>query len=102
MGKRRLRHATLQWRENFNPPVLVPWGAGAEILAALRARHAMREEIQLLRRAQAYTVNLDEGAFRRLSEKGAIEAVGEGCVYALREGVYSEEAGAVTTQEMST
>lgn len=88
--------------EDRTTPVLVPWGAGAEILAALRARHAMREEIQLLRRAQAYTVNLDEGAFRWLSEKGAIEAVGEGCVYALREGVYSEEAGAVTTQEMST
>lgn len=75
-------------------PVLVPWGAGTEMITALRERHAMHEEIQLLRRAQAYTVNLDERAFRRLSEKGAIESVGEGGVYVLTEGVYSEETGA--------
>lgn len=75
-------------------PVLVPWGAGTEMTTALREQHAMHEEIQLLRRAQAYTVTLDERAFRRLSEKGAIESVGEGGVYMLTEGVYSEETGA--------
>lgn len=74
-------------------PVIVPWGAGAEIIAALKERHDMREEIQLLRRAQAYTVNVYENVFRRLSDKGAIVPVGEGGVYALKEGVYSEEAG---------
>lgn len=74
-------------------PVIVPWGVGAEIIAALKERHDMREEIQLLRRAQAYTVNVYENVFRRLSDKGAIVPVGEGGVYALKEGVYSEEAG---------
>ena len=53
----------------------------------------MREEIQLRRRAQAYTVNVYENVFRRLSDKGAIVPVGEGCVYALKGGIYSEEAG---------
>lgn len=53
----------------------------------------MREEIQLLRRAQAYTMNVYEDVFRSLSDKGAIVPVGEGCAYALKCGVYSEEAG---------
>ena len=74
-------------------PVIVPWGAGAEIIAALKERHDMREEIQLLRRAQAYTVNVYEDVFRHLNDKGAIVPVGEGCAYALKCGVYSEEAG---------
>lgn len=74
-------------------PVIVPWGVGAEIIAALKERHDMREEIQLLRRAQAYTVNVYENVFRHLNDKGAIVPVGEGCAYALKCGVYSEEAG---------
>lgn len=74
-------------------PVIVPWGAGAEIIAALKEPHDMREEIQLLRRAQAYTMNVYEDVFRSLSDKGAIVPVGEGCAYALKCGVYSEEAG---------
>ncbi len=73
-------------------PVIVPWGAGAKIIAALKERHDMREEIQLLRRAQAYTVNVYENVFRQLSDKGVIVPVGEGSAYALKEGAYSEEA----------
>ena len=78
--------------------VLVPWGGGAELIAALNGEHDMREEIQLLRRAQAYSVNLYDNMFKRLDDAGAISLIGNSGVRALAEGYYSD-AGGVSTEQ---
>ena len=79
-------------------PVLVPWGDGAEIIAALNGEHDMREEIQLLRRAQVYSVNIYENMFKRLRDAGAISLIGSCGVYALADGFYSN-VGGVSVEE---
>lgn len=78
--------------------VLVPWGGGAELIAALNGEHDMREEIQLLRRAQAYSVNLYDNMFKRLDDAGAISLIGNSGVYALADGFYSD-AGGVSAEQ---
>lgn len=79
--------------------VLVPWGGGAELIAALNGEHDMREEIQLLRRAQAYSVNLYDNMFKRLNDAGAISLIGNSGVYALAEGFYSDAGGVSVEQK---
>ena len=74
-------------------PVLVPFMEGAELIAALNGRHSMREEMQLLRRAQAYSVSLYPGDYDRLCRANALYAVGESGAVAVEEGYYSEERG---------
>ena len=76
----------------------MPWGGGAELIAALNGEHDMREEIQLLRRAQAYSVNLYDNMFKRLDDAGAISLIGNSGVYALAEGFYSD-AGGVSVEQ---
>lgn len=80
-------------------PVLVPWGGGAELIAALNGEHDMREEIRLLRRAQAYSVNLYDNMFKRLDDAGAISLIGNSGVYALAEGFYSDAGGVSVEQK---
>ena len=58
----------------------------------------MREEIQLLRRAQAYSVNVYDNMFKRLNDAGAISLIGNSGVYALAEGFYSD-AGGVSAEQ---
>lgn len=79
--------------------VLVPWGGGAELIAALNGEHDMREEIRLLRRAQAYSVNLYDNMYRRLKNAGAISLIGNSGVCALAEGFYSDAGGVSVEQE---
>ncbi len=78
--------------------VLVPWGGGAELIAALNGEHDMREEIRLLRRAQAYSVNVYDNMYRRLKNAGAISLIGNSGVCALAEGFYSD-AGGVSVEQ---
>ena len=78
--------------------VLVPWGGGAELIAALNGEHDMREEIQLLQRAQAYSVNVYDNMFKRLDDAGAIRLIGNSGVYALADGYY-DDAGGVSTEQ---
>ena len=80
-------------------PVLVPWGGGAELIAALNGEHDMREEIQLLRRAQAYSVNVYDNMFKRLRGAGAISLIGNSGVCALAEGFYSDAGGVSAEQK---
>lgn len=79
--------------------VLVPWGGGAALIAALNGEHDMREEIQLLRRAQAYSVNVYDNMYRRLKNAGAISLIGNSGVCALAEGFYSDAGGVSVEQE---
>lgn len=78
--------------------VIVPWGGGAELIAALNGEHDMREEIRLLRRAQAYSVNVYDNMYRRLKNAGAISLIGNSGVCALAEGFYSD-AGGVSVEQ---
>ena len=73
--------------------VLVPWGDGAKIIAALGRQHTMREEIQLLRKAQAYSVSLYDQMIQQLDAQGALTHVGANGIYALEENSYTEEGG---------
>lgn len=73
--------------------VLVPWGDGAEIIAALSVPHSMREEIQLLRKAQAYSVSLYDQMIQQLDAQDALTRIGEKGIYALKKGFYTEEDG---------
>ena len=79
--------------------VIVPWGGGAELIAALNGEHDMREEIRLLRRAQAYSVNLYDNMYRRLKNAGVISPIGNSGVCALAEGFYSDAGGVSVEQE---
>ena len=71
----------------------MPWGDGAEIIAALSVPHSMREEIQLLRKAQAYSVSLYDQMIQQLDAQDALTRIGEKGVYALKKGFYTEEEG---------
>ena len=79
--------------------VLVPFMEGAELIAALNGRHTMREEMQLLRRAQAYSVSLYPGDYDRLCRADALYSVGESGAVAVEEGYYNEESGLLFEQD---
>ena len=71
------------------------------VLAILNTKAAawqvyeMREEVLLLRKAQAYTVNLYAQTYQRLMEQNAIVPLGACGAFALAEGWYSDEAGVI-------
>ena len=73
--------------------VLTPWGAGEEITLALATAPSMKDEIALLRRAQRYSVNLYEHAFRALEARGALYSLGETGAIALRKEFYDGATG---------
>lgn len=59
--------------------VLIPFGAGAELIDALRYRRPDRE---MLRRLQQYSVSVPLHSFEELGEAGALESVGGFCALA--------------------
>lgn len=77
-------------------PVLVPFGKGAELIARLSGNHSMKEEFFLLRKAQAYTVNVYEGGYDKLQNEDALYPVGDTGVLALEEGYYDKQMGVRT------
>lgn len=79
--------------------ILVPFMEGAALIAALNGRHTMREEIRLLRSAQAYSASVYAQDFKRLSDANALYAVGESGAIALEEGYYDEESGLQVEQK---
>lgn len=80
-------------------PVLVPFGDGAALIAELCSRHSMPEEIQLLRKAQSYSVALYDHMFHRLQEAGALYAVGDTGAIALAPGFYDPQGGVQAEQK---
>lgn len=79
--------------------VLVPYGRGREIIAALCGNHDMKTEVFLLRQAQAYVVAVYENVYRRLEAENALCAVGKTGAVALQEGFYTEESGLRVSKE---
>lgn len=79
--------------------VLVPYGEGAEIIVQLEGALDMKEEIHLLKKAQAYSVNLYENVFRRLNQENALVSVGGSGAIALRDGYYNADGGVCVEQQ---
>ena len=53
----------------------------------------MREEIQLLRKAQAYSVSLYDQMIQQMDTQGALICIGETGILALKTGFYSNDGG---------
>ena len=73
--------------------VLVPFGAGKQLIAQLAAEHTMKEEIALLRQAQSYCVALYDTALERLQKQDAVFLLENCGVWALKEGFYDGRGG---------
>ncbi|WP_459965874.1 CRISPR-associated helicase Cas3' [Paenibacillus sp. JCM 10914] len=73
--------------------VLVPYEDGKEIIAELNGAGRIEDLTKLMRRAQAYTVNLFEHELRRLDRSGGLESCLDGKVLVLKDGAYNDEFG---------
>ncbi|WP_067843767.1 CRISPR-associated helicase/endonuclease Cas3 [Amphibacillus sediminis] len=73
--------------------VLVPYGAGKDIIAELNSDEWIDDISKTLKQAQQYTVNLYPQQMRELIKAGAIIVHLDGMVYELKEGWYSDEYG---------
>jgi CRISPR-associated endonuclease/helicase Cas3 len=73
--------------------ILAPYKDGDRIILSLAGAHAMKDEIQLIRQAQRYSVNVFEHTFQELMARGALIPVGETGAFALRKEFYSLETG---------
>lgn len=76
--------------------VLVPYGKGAALLAELEGSLSMEERFSLLRKAQAYSVNLFDHVYRRLDEAGALRRLEESDVVVLDSRYYEQDGGVCT------
>lgn len=83
--------------EQNTVPILVPFGEGKALIAQLNGdRLSMHEELFLLRKAQAYTVNVYENIYNKLQKEDALYPVGSTGVLALEEGYYDKQMGVST------
>lgn len=81
--------------------IVVPYGKGKKLIEKLSGRHMLREEIDYLKEAQQYSVNLYEPIYQRLENEGALNSLGETGVVVLKEEYYDDWAGVkITPQEM--
>lgn len=97
----RTAGAAFQVIDQKTKSVVVPYGRGKGLIEKLADRHTLREEIEYLKEAQQYSVNLFEHVFERLAKEGALDSLGETGVVALKEEYYDALAGVRTTpQEM--
>jgi len=79
--------------EDLTDSVLVPYGDGKDIIAALNGGESIEELSRLLHRGQQYSVNLFRQERDRLAQNGGLVYLMDGQVLALKEGAYSEEFG---------
>ena len=77
-------------------PILVPYGAGKELISKLNGTLSMKEEIQLLKKAQIYCVNIYDNMYKHLQEQDALVLLGQSGVIALRDGYYGDDCGVKT------
>lgn len=93
--RQRFREAYEHFKviEEKTMPVLVPFGEGRDFIARLGEKHSMKEERFLLRKTQAYTVNVYDDLYKKLEEDHALYAVGNTGVMALEDGYYNTQTG---------
>ncbi len=80
--------------------VIVPYGAGKEIIAELCAEQDPGKVRQLIKRAQKYSVNVFPNIWRRLKDKDAIIPIRGGDLFCVDERHYSKEFG-LSIEEVS-
>jgi len=78
--------------------IIVPFGkAGADMINDLYSAFDISLEIDLLRKAQQFTVNVFPHVFKKLSEAGALHEVKDGMrIYSLDSRYYSKQFGLAT------
>lgn len=79
--------------------VMVPYGEGKELIAQLGSGGNMKAMSALLRKAQAYTVNLYPNVLARLTQEQALVSIGNTGVLALKDGWYERNSGVKTTKQ---
>ena len=76
--------------------MLVPWGEGKRIIAALGEKHEMRAEVLLLRESTGlYGESVYTDRSSDSMEQNAVVPLGACGASALAEGWYSEETGII-------
>lgn len=73
--------------------ILVPYGAGKEIIAQLNSDDWTEDLSKLLKQAQQYTINVYASGLRQLIRDDALVIHLDGAIYELKENWYSQEYG---------
>lgn len=76
--------------------ILVPYGEGEQIIAALCSTEILWKKRELLRKAQRYCVNIFPNVERVLHSAKALYPVQDSGLYALKKNFYCEAMGVVT------
>lgn len=79
--------------------ILVPYGAGKEIIASLNSADRSEDLSRLFKKAQQFTVNVYPNVLAELKRENALIMHLEGAFYELRENWYSDEYGIDLTGE---
>ena len=77
--------------DEFAETVLVPYGEGKEIIHLLQSQY--KPDMDLIRRAQPFTVNIAKGMMQKLKDKNAVHMEERSGVWILEERYYDEEVG---------
>lgn len=86
--------------DSANYSVIVSYGKGKEIVEKLTSGCGIKEKTALLKRSQAYTVNLFEWEKKLLEKAGALYLIEDAGVLVLAEAYYDEEFGVVFDAEL--
>lgn len=73
--------------------IVVPYGKAGELLVRLNGTHTLKEEYDILRKLQTYTVNVYPNVYTELERSEAFYAVGETGVIALCDEYYDSKFG---------
>lgn len=79
--------------DDITTSVLVPYGAGKDIIAELNGDGSIEDLSRLLKKAQQYTINLFKYEKERLAENEGLVSLMDGEILALKEGAYNKEFG---------
>ena len=82
--------------------VLVPFGAGQELIEQLNGEPSLSETTLLLRQAQMYSVSLHRSVFQRLQRDHAVWNIGDTGLCALEPGYYDPTGGVMLTRQEMT
>ncbi len=89
--------------ERMSSGVIVPFGEGKEIIAALATEQKVEEQRKLLMRAQRYSVNCYANRLTAAQEKGIVyEVKTDSGIYALDDRYYTQEMGVEWDREATT
>lgn len=86
--------------DNVTESVVVPYKEGKNIILALNSNRSLKEKIELIKKAQQYTVNIYKYIFDKLRSEKAITDCEIKGVYCLSEDWFSETRGLLLQKEM--